>query len=49
MVYVKHGESFVARQVEIGASSNTHAAVVSGIQEGDEIALQPVVAAAAIH
>jgi len=49
LVYVKQGDNFVAREVEIGGSSNTHAAVVSGIQEGDEVALQPAIAASVIH
>ena len=48
-VYVRQGDAFVAREVEIAGTSNTHATVVSGIQEGEEIALQPALAAAAIH
>jgi HlyD family secretion protein len=49
IVYVKQGDSFVPREVEIAGTTNTHAAVVSGIQEGEEIALQPSLALAAIH
>ena len=37
---VKQGESMVAREVEIGAVSNTLASVVSGLQAGDEVAVQ---------
>jgi biotin carboxyl carrier protein len=48
IVYVKQGEVFVPREVEIAGSTNTQAAVVSGIQEGEEIALQPSLAAAAV-
>ncbi|MGD0776591.1 MAG: HlyD family efflux transporter periplasmic adaptor subunit [Candidatus Solibacter sp.] len=49
VVYVKQGEAFVLREVEIASTTNTQAAIASGIQEGDEIALQPALAAAAIH
>src|ERR1022692_2098296 len=49
IVYVKQGDVFVPREVEIAGATNTQAAIVSGIQEGEEIALQPALAAAAIH
>jgi biotin carboxyl carrier protein len=49
LVYVKQGDGFAPREVEIGGITNTQVAVVSGIQEGDEIALQPALAVAAIH
>jgi hypothetical protein len=49
IVYVKQGDAFVPREVEIGGTTNTEAAVVSGIQEGEEIALQPTLAAAVTH
>jgi multidrug efflux pump subunit AcrA (membrane-fusion protein) len=49
VVYVKQGDAFVPREVEIGGITNTQVAVVSGIQEGDEVALQPALAVAAIH
>ena len=49
IVYVKRGDGFVAREVEISGGSNTHVAVSSGIGEGEEIALQPSLAAAVIH
>jgi biotin carboxyl carrier protein len=49
IVYVKQGEAFVPREVEIAGATNTQVAVVSGIQEGEEIALQPSLAAAVIH
>ncbi len=46
---MKQGDAFVAREVEIGGITNTQVAIVSGIQEGEEIALQPALAATAIH
>jgi HlyD family secretion protein len=49
VVYVKQGDAFVAREVEIGGTTNTQVAIVAGIQEGDEIALQPALAATAIQ
>ena len=49
IVYVKQGDAFVLREVEIAGVTNTQVAVASGIQEGEEIALQPSLAAAAIH
>jgi HlyD family secretion protein len=49
IVYVKLGDAFVPREVEIAGSTNTQAAIVAGIQEGEEIALQPGLAAPAIH
>ena len=49
IVYVKQGDAFVPREVEIAGTTNTQAAIVSGIQEGEEIALQPALAASAIH
>ena len=49
IVYVKQGEAFVVREVEIASTTNTQAAILSGIQEGEEIALQPSLAAAVIH
>src|ERR1039458_817070 len=49
IVYVRQGDVFVPREVEIAGATNTQAAIVSGIQEGEEIALQPALAAAAIH
>jgi biotin carboxyl carrier protein len=44
-VYVRQGETFVARNVDIGAENNTQAAVTSGLEEGQEVALQPTLAA----
>jgi multidrug efflux pump subunit AcrA (membrane-fusion protein) len=49
IVYVKQGEAFVPREVEIAGITNTQVAVVSGIEEGEEIALQPSLAAGVIH
>jgi multidrug efflux pump subunit AcrA (membrane-fusion protein) len=40
VVYVKEGDGFVKREVEIGAQSNTQTAIKSGLEEGEEIALQ---------
>jgi HlyD family secretion protein len=40
VVYVKHGETFEEREVQVGARSNTQAAVLSGVRAGEEIALQ---------
>ena len=41
VVYVKEGDTFLAHQVEIATSTNTQVAVLSGIEEGQEVALQP--------
>jgi hypothetical protein len=49
IVYVRQGDVFVPREVEIAGATNIQAAIVSGVQEGEEIALQPALAAAAIH
>ena len=49
IVYVKQGDAFVPREVEIAGTTNTQAAIVSGIHEGEEIALQPALAASVIH
>jgi cobalt-zinc-cadmium efflux system membrane fusion protein len=40
VVYVKEGDAFLARPVEIATTTDTQAAVVSGIEEGQEVALQ---------
>ena len=48
IVYVKQGDAFVPREVEIAGTTSTHVAVVSGIQEGEEVALQPALALAAV-
>ena len=45
VVYVKQGEGFVAREVEVAAATGTQAAVASGIREGEEVAVQPALAA----
>jgi HlyD family secretion protein len=43
LVYVRQGDGgFAAREVAIGAVNNTHAAVVSGLQGGEDIAIQPL-------
>ena len=41
VVYVKQAGAFIPREVEIGASNNTQVAVTSGLQAGDEVALEP--------
>lgn len=48
VVYVKQGDAFVHREVEIAGATNTHVAILSGIQEDEEVALQPALAAAAL-
>jgi cobalt-zinc-cadmium efflux system membrane fusion protein len=40
VVYVKQGDAFLARPVEIATATNTQVAVRSGIEEGQEVALQ---------
>jgi len=40
VVYVKEAGVFVPREVEIGASNDTQVAVTSGVQAGDEVALE---------
>jgi hypothetical protein len=44
-VYVRQGETFVVRKVEIAGEDNTQAAVTSGLEEGQDVALQPAFAA----
>jgi multidrug efflux pump subunit AcrA (membrane-fusion protein) len=41
VVFVRQAGSFALRQVELGEMTNTQAAVISGLQAGDEVALQP--------
>jgi multidrug efflux pump subunit AcrA (membrane-fusion protein) len=41
VVYVKHAGGFVAREVKLGGRNNVQVAVASGLQAGDEVALQP--------
>jgi multidrug resistance efflux pump len=41
VVYVKQAGAFVPREVEIGASNNTQVAVTTGLQAGDEVAIEP--------
>jgi multidrug resistance efflux pump len=42
IVYVKQAESFAAREVALGVASATQVAVLSGLEAGEEIALQPL-------
>lgn len=39
-VYVKNGDEFRVRQVEVGATNNTQASIRSGLKAGDEVALR---------
>ena len=39
IVYVKQGDNVVPREIELGASSYTQVSVSSGLQAGDEIAI----------
>ncbi len=39
-VFVKNGESFEKRPVELGMRNFTHVAVLSGLQDGEEVALE---------
>ena len=41
VVYVKQDGAFSPREVELGRYSNTEVAVISGLQPGEEVALQP--------
>ena len=41
VVYVRHQAGFSPREVEIAGESNTQVAVSGGLQEGDEVALDP--------
>lgn len=40
-VYLKTGESFEKHEVEVGTRSHTHAAVLSGLSTGQEVATEP--------
>jgi multidrug efflux pump subunit AcrA (membrane-fusion protein) len=41
VIYVKQANAFAPRQVQLGSRSNTRVAVTSGLNTGEEIALQP--------
>jgi multidrug efflux pump subunit AcrA (membrane-fusion protein) len=41
LVYVMDGENVTPREVGIGAYSNTQVSVISGLQEGEQIAIRP--------
>jgi HlyD family secretion protein len=41
VVYVKEGDNFLPHQVDVAGTTNTEAAVRSGVEEGQEVALQP--------
>ncbi len=43
LVYVKQGDTISPREVEIGAYGATEVSVISGLAEGDQVALQPPV------
>ncbi|MEK7570844.1 MAG: efflux RND transporter periplasmic adaptor subunit [Patescibacteria group bacterium] len=40
-VYIKKGDTFEKRKVEAGIQSDTDVQILSGLEEGDEVALQP--------
>ena len=42
VVMVRQGEGFVEREIEVGRKSATEAAILAGLDAGDEIALKPV-------
>ena len=44
-VYLKSGENFEKHEVEVGPRSHTHAAVLSGLSTGQEVATEPPPAA----
>ena len=41
LVYVKDGDNVTPREIEVGAYSNTQVSVISGLQEGEQIAIRP--------
>ena len=41
-VWLRDGQLFAEREVQLGSVSDTHVVIVSGLSEGDEIATQPV-------
>jgi multidrug efflux pump subunit AcrA (membrane-fusion protein) len=41
VVYVKDGENVTPREIEVGTYSNTQVSVISGLQEGEQIAIRP--------
>jgi RND family efflux transporter MFP subunit len=41
VVYVKQGDAVTPREVELGPANNTQVSVISGVQAGEEIVLQP--------
>ena len=42
VVWVQDGEKFAAREVRVGQLSDTEAAIRSGLEAGDLVAMQPV-------
>jgi RND family efflux transporter MFP subunit len=46
VVFVKRGETITPHEVQIGASNNTQVSVLSGLAEGDQVALGPPVSTA---
>ena len=46
VVYVKRGDSFARRSVQLGERNNTQVEILAGLRAGDEVALgRPVTAA----
>ena len=38
----KEGDAFLPHEVEIATATNTQVAIVSGLEEGQQVSLQPV-------
>ncbi|MEO5630044.1 MAG: hypothetical protein ABIQ62_09795, partial [Thermomonas sp.] len=47
-VYVRHGDRLMLRQLRLGAHDGDMVEVISGLQAGDRVALDPVAALQAI-
>ena len=45
VVWVQDGDRFVERNIEVGSVSDTEAVILAGLQPGERVAAQPVVAA----
>lgn len=40
VVYVKRGDGFAPREVQVGDGNNTQVEILAGLHEGDEVALE---------
>ena len=45
VVWVQNGEGLVQREVEVGSISDTQVVILAGLQEGERVTSQPVIAA----